>query len=131
MSNHTRYMRLAKKISSEGVSYSHSKKVGACIVFDDKSISCAANNVMKSHPVVSNLDPNRFLHAEIAAALRKRWVFKNSIPGGAVYVYREFQSGLPALAKPCEMCEKFLKHIGIRKFVYTISEFPFYKVEKV
>lgn len=131
MSNHERYLRLARKISKEGISYSHSKRVGACVVFGDKSISCAANNVRKSHPVVSNLNPNVFLHAEIAAILARRWIWKGKAISGKIYVWREFESGLPALAKPCEMCEKFLKHIGIKEFIYSVPEFPFYKVMKV
>jgi len=130
MSNHTRYMRLAKKISKEGISYSQSKRVGACVVFGDKSTSCAANNVRKSHPVVSNINPNVFLHAEIAACLRRRWINKGRILSGKIYIYREYDSGLPALAKPCDMCTKFLKHIGIREFIYSIPEYPYYKVEK-
>jgi len=39
--------------------------------------------------------------------------------GSTIYVVRINREGLPRMSKPCPMCEGAMKHVGVKKVVYT------------
>ena len=42
--------------------------------------------------------------------------------GATVYVVRIGKNGDLRMSKPCHMCESAMRHVGIKKVVYTISD---------
>ena len=85
-------------------------------------LSRAVNNYLRTHPVQAKWaeatgNPTRiFLHAEISALVKLR---KDDRPY-SISIERYTKDGLPALAKPCAVCEAALKHWGISHVSYTI-----------
>ena len=102
-------------------------KVGA--VVSRKVPISVGFNVIKTHPRYSN--PNTMssisVHAEMQAILGT-WL---DIHGCDIYVYRELDDGMPALARPCNMCYNVLKNRGIKKIYYTIDTSPYWKMERL
>ena len=39
--------------------------------------------------------------------------------GATIYVVRINKEGQPRMSKPCPMCESALKHVGVKRVVYT------------
>ena len=58
------------------------------------------------------------LHAELGAILG---MDRKITEGATVYVARVGKDGDYKLSKPCSMCHEALKHVGVRKVVYTIN----------
>lgn len=114
--------RLAKKAS---ILSEYRIKVGAVLV--DKKPICSGYNKLKTHPRFANPESNIKLsiHAEIACLLKMK--FKDT-SGLTVYVYRE-SNGHPAMSRPCKDCMNELRLAGIKKIFYSVSSFPYYKVE--
>ncbi len=59
------------------------------------------------------------LHAELGAILG---VDRNVTRGSTVYVARINKEGQAKISKPCPMCQNAMKHVGVRKVVYTDEE---------
>ncbi len=43
-------------------------------------------------------------------------------PGCTVYVARITNDGLVAMAKPCKRCEDRLRHVGVKRVVFTTND---------
>jgi tRNA(Arg) A34 adenosine deaminase TadA len=56
------------------------------------------------------------LHAELGCILG---MSRNVTQGATVYVARVSTTGEFRMSKPCEMCHAALKHVGIRRVIYT------------
>lgn len=90
-------------------------KIGCVIIKSGNIIGRGYNNY--------NTSPSRrhkvntwSIHAEVAAINSlKTAKLKNT----TMYIYRETKKGLPALAKPCNGCQKIINNLGIRKIIYT------------
>jgi deoxycytidylate deaminase len=118
------YFRLARNTSR----YSEcGVRVGAVIA--KKSPISVGFNVNRTHPRYNNPDMSLgvSIHAEMAALISAGM----KVDGCDIYVYRELDSGIPGLAKPCGMCYNELKKHGIKKIYYSIGEFPYWKCVKV
>ena len=63
-------------------------------------------------------DGKTTLHAELGAILG---VDRSITDGATVYVARIGKEGDYKISKPCQMCHEALKHVGIKKVVYTIN----------
>lgn len=102
-------------------------KVGACLVAG-KSIF-RGHNKDKTHPEFANpeIHERKSLHAELDCFLG---FDQDNIVDGEIYVYREVD-GVPAMARPCNHCMKFLKKYGITKIYYTIPHFPYWDEEEI
>jgi len=59
------------------------------------------------------------LHAELGAILG---MDRSITEGATVYVARVGREGDFKLSKPCQMCHEALKHVGIKRVVYTIND---------
>ncbi len=58
------------------------------------------------------------MHAELGAILG---MDRKITEGATVYVARVGKRGNLKLSKPCSMCYSAMKHVGIKKVVYTIN----------
>ena len=56
------------------------------------------------------------LHAELGAILG---MDRSVTQGSTIYVVRINKEGHPRMSKPCPMCESALKHVGVKRVVYT------------
>ena len=56
------------------------------------------------------------LHAELGAILG---MDRSVTQGATIYVVRINREGAPRMSKPCPMCESALKHVGVKRVVYT------------
>ena len=96
-------------------------RLGAVIF--NKHFCSQGHNSQKTHPIVAKYSGNpckQTLHAEIDAILK---CDPKKLKGATLYVYRE-SHGKPALAKPCALCMKLIKVVGIKKVYYTKYESP-------
>jgi deoxycytidylate deaminase len=57
-------------------------------------------------------------HAELGAILN---VHRSKTKNATVYVVRINKRGDFRLSKPCNMCQKLLRHVGVKRVVYTID----------
>lgn len=93
-------------------------------VFDRKGniLSTGINSYVKTHPKMASnackcgLPEKQYVHAEAIAIIRALKIGKPY----KIKVERYFKNGEPALAKPCPVCELFIKEAGIKVVKYTI-----------
>lgn len=82
------------------------------------------NSYTKTHPQqikyaeMCGLPHKQFLHAEIHACLKLRQPWK----AYSIHVERYDSKGNPANAKPCVICQKMIKSVGIENVTYTKTE---------
>lgn len=115
--------RLAKEISK----LSECKtRVGAVICDKRHPISIGYNKA-KTHPKW-NSPVKKTIHAEMSAIVASG---RDRLDGATIFVYRETRNGDIAMARPCEDCLSVLQVYGVRTLVYTVGEYPFFKVEKI
>ena len=112
------FFQLAKSASKNST---YHIRVGCVIVLHGKPVSVGWN-IEKSHPRYTT-GKHKTIHAEIKAILSAQCDLTN----GVAYVYRETRDGMPALAKPCEVCEAVLQEVGIKTVFYTVGYEPHYK----
>jgi deoxycytidylate deaminase len=118
------YFRLARSLSLQSL---HRVQVGA-VVAKSKPIS-ASCNIIKTHPKYANPYGSYIgsLHAEIRAII----LSGQSLKGASIFVYRELKSGVPALARPCNLCMTVIEESGIKKVYYTTNKYPYYRMERI
>lgn len=103
------------------------KRMGAVIHKKKQILAIGVNSFDKTHTLQGNgLRP--FLHAEVAAILKRRHY--DDVEECSITVYREVH-GKPALAKPCNQCQRIMKAAGIKKVFYSIEQEPFFETMKL
>jgi len=78
-------------------------------------------NSRKTHPLAAKFgkNPNTLcLHAELDA-MRKALSNRDSLEDSILFVARVFKNGQPALAKPCEGCQRAITAFGIKEVEWT------------
>ncbi len=100
----------------------HFKPVGAFIFRKGIPISGGRNKI-KTHPKYADGKNCYTIHAEMDALVH----FRSEVMGDTICVYRETYEGKIAMARPCNFCLKYLIEAGIKKVIYTIPEYPYYK----
>ena len=103
------------------------KKVGAILMKKNEVISIATNHDCKSHPIQARwaekvgLREKIFLHAEIAALIKARddadKIIVVRLGGHSGNELRQ--------ARPCPICEAYLRHSGITDVYYSVSHNKF------
>lgn len=91
--------------------------------FDRKgrAISTAENNYTKTHPLMQhfaekvNLHEKLYLHAEILSLIRAGEQKVHTL------VVERFNSGKPALAKPCPVCAEAIRAYGVKIVRYSVD----------
>lgn len=103
-------------------------KVGAVLVLD--KVMLGGYNKGKTHTKYANpsLHDRLSIHAELDC-LSKMQVVERTY-GGEMFVYRELH-GVPAMARPCNHCIKFLKEAGVNKIYYSIPHLPYWEEEEL
>ena len=56
------------------------------------------------------------LHAELGAILG---IERSTTQGSTVYVARINKEGEARISKPCSMCEAAMRHVGVKRVIYT------------
>ncbi len=113
-----RYMNLAKQVAYQSTfpDYRH----GAVLVkgsvrnvsFNKDNYCAFGSRFQREH------GGRTTLHAELGAILG---MDRSITEGATVYVARVGREGDFKLSKPCQMCHEALKHVGIKRVVYTIN----------
>lgn len=95
------------------------------ILYDKRGriLSIGKNSFVKTHPLQSKfaneagLSEKIFLHAEIDAIVKCSDLSKVH----RILVTRYNKAGKPVMAKPCEICQLALKHVGIKIIEHTVG----------
>lgn len=74
------------------------------------------NNCLKTHPFLTKYTEYPYLHAESNVVLSYG---VDNCKGLDIYVTRTLKDGSVTMAKPCKVCMRILKDVGIRKIYYT------------
>lgn len=111
--------RLAKNVSKHS---NYKIRMGAVLVRKGSPISVGFNRPYP-HPQFK-----WGIHAEVDAL---RTSGKTELKNSTMYVYRETADGSPAMARPCADCMNALTKFGVSTIIYSISEAPFYRLEKI
>lgn len=122
--SHRAYFKAAKSMSE--LSDFPRVKVGCVAVYKHKIISSGYNSYV-TNPLQKRYNKFRFdtdstlhsKHAEVDCLLplinRKDIDFSRVI----LYIYRQYKSGDPGVARPCDSCFNLIKDLGIRTVYYT------------
>ena len=113
-----RHMELAKRMAAQSVypSYQH----GAVLVKGssvrntsfNKGSFCSFGNRFRKEP------GHATLHAELGAILG---LDRSITEGATIFVARVGKEGDFKMSKPCSMCHAAMKHVGVKRVVYTID----------
>ena len=124
-----RYMELAKRMAeqSEYGKFKH----GAVLVQGGSVLNCSYNKD-NYNSFGSRFRPkskgNATLHAEIGCVLG---IPRTKTTGADVYVARVNKQGEEKISKPCRMCQNVLKHVGVKRVIYTTNKEGEHEVMKL
>jgi deoxycytidylate deaminase len=115
--------RFIKHAVEEAKRSNYYQKVGA-IIFNKKIIISRGYN--QSQRSCKHLNPifqkwPGTIHAEIDAVIKARTDIRNM----SILVVRVNRHNQLRLAKPCNWCQMYLEYVGIKKIIYSLSEFPY------
>ena len=103
-------------VEAESVKYRF--RVGAVIFKGSRILSSGKNGIRSSriHPLHKHY--NNSLHAEQNAILNiKDW---STLKGCSILVVKISKTrGIFSMARPCDMCQELLKHVGIKTMYYS------------
>ena len=93
------------------------------IIYDKRGniMSIGKNSYVKTHPLQARYatqvgEPQKvFLHAEIDAIIK----CKNLKRAHKIVVFRYFEDGTPAVAKPCKVCRQAIRKTPIQYIEHT------------
>ena len=96
-------------------------KHGAVLAKGSKVLSLGVNkNQFSSFAAKFKKEPEHAtVHAELGCILR---VDRGSTSGATIYVVRINSQGEWRLSKPCCMCQTAMRHVGIRRVIYSVNE---------
>jgi tRNA(Arg) A34 adenosine deaminase TadA len=116
----TSFIDLAMRVATS-CSDSPTFRHGAVLVTGGRIIS-ACSNTWKTSSFSSRFrSPGTGIgtrHAEVSCILG---IGRELTAGATVYVVRVNRKGLPRMSKPCSMCMKTMRFVGIKKVIYTTS----------
>lgn len=109
---------------SEALKSNYKIKIGAVIFNGRRVISTGHNaahrSARKLHPRYQNYKGS--VHAEVDAILKARTDLRRM---KILVVRYSPRSKNLLLAKPCRLCEEYLRHVGIKKVFYSINTYPY------
>ena len=98
-------------------------RLGAVLVQRGYVLNTSTNNMGRTHPAMERHRKGASfplgLHAEVGACLG---VAPGELVGSEIYVARVLRNGSLALAKPCEICQRFLRAVGVERVYYSSHE---------
>ena len=105
------------RLAIEEASKSTHKHRVAAVVFKGNRIISSGHNAVRANKINPKYKVyNEALHAEQAALLNLDW---SKLRGYSILVVRVNGSGKLIMSKPCSVCEKLLRHIGIKNVYYS------------
>jgi deoxycytidylate deaminase len=117
----SRYFNIARKIAycSEQDDYKHGAVLvkGGSVIntsCNKESFSSFGSRFRTEQPGIATL------HAELGAILG---LDRSVTEGATLYVARVGKDGGFRLSKPCQMCYAAMKHVGIRRVVWSIDSY--------
>ena len=117
MSKSKRYISLAKKIAEQ--SDCEKFRHGAVLVRGSSVRNVACNRHRHCHFGRRFREANTgdaTLHAELGVILG---MDRSITQGATVYTARVNKEGQSRMSKPCPMCENAMRHVGIKRVIYT------------
>lgn len=92
-------------------------------VYDKRGrlLSVGRNSYTKTHPLQARhakavgLEHKIYLHAEVDALVK----IEDWNKAHRMVIVRQTRDGVPALAKPCAVCQRIIKLTGIRRVEHT------------
>lgn len=110
------YNNVLKRAILEANKSTYEYRIGA-VVFKGKRIFGSGHNGIRSSSIsMKYKNWEESLHAEQSALLNLDW---SKLKGCSILVYRTNRSGKIGMAKPCPMCSKLIKYVGIKNIYYT------------
>lgn len=108
--------------------YKH--KLASCLISGNKRIIALGYNKIRHNKIGRRWTSwDNSTHAELDCISS---VKKESIRNATLYVLRLNNQYKPMLAKPCPDCMRLIRWIGtIKKIVYSINDYPYFKEEKI
>jgi len=98
-------------------------RLGAVLAKRNRAISWGWNDMRRTHPIMREYNYDKAwvpgVHAEIDACLG---VDRDDLNNADVYVVRIRKDGSYGLAKPCLICTRILKSMGISRAYYSTEE---------
>lgn len=119
------FLSLAKKMASLSTG---EYKLGSVLSKNGRMMSKGFNKYDHMNSLAREFFKYSTVHAEIDALFK---IERTMIPGCIMYVFRIRKDGSPGSSKPCLRCLNALKSLGVKRVVYSITEFPYFNVEKV
>ena len=116
MNKREKYKEICKTLAKKSTFYPY--RHGAILVRGPKILSTGINQgSFNSLAARFHLVPQHAsLHAEIACILG---IDRSILEKADLYVLRLNRSNQIGLSKPCDVCQKALRHVGIRRIFYT------------
>jgi tRNA(Arg) A34 adenosine deaminase TadA len=116
-----RHLNLAKKIA---VTSNHKKSRHGAVLIKGGSVISVAKNSNRYSSFGQRFMPRQknwlaTHHAELGCILG---LDKSITKGTTIYVARVSKEGEVKNSKPCELCQAVLKHVGVRKAIYTTED---------
>jgi tRNA(Arg) A34 adenosine deaminase TadA len=118
------FMKLAIDVAETSESR---KKVGAVLMKKNKIVATATNKDFKSHPIQAKwaervgLSEKIYLHAEISAMIKAQHEADRII----VVRLGGWDGKTLRMAKPCPICDAYLRHAGIEHVYYSVTDNKF------
>ena len=111
------HVKLAVSMARKSVSRF---RLGAVLARKNRVLSTGFNDMRKTHPLQQKFSLDKSftlgLHAEVHTCIG---VSAADLLGADLYVARILRDGSIALAKPCNVCTKFIQDVGIRRVYFT------------
>ncbi len=115
-----KYFNIAREIM---LNSDHQTRVGACLVIAKNKIIAACNGY-KTH-TINKIYPSycNGTHAEADVVCSyNSFRFGDLSSKAVLYTYREDRNRIMKNAKPCKICQKLIKQIGIKKVFYSLED---------
>lgn len=120
-----RIWRMLRHARRSSINSDHIHRIGAVICAGSIIKSRGFNQVRRARIGSNFTNFPESLHAERHACIQ---MSKDDIKGCDIYIWREYKTGSPAIAKPCDKCYTLLESLGIKRIIYSTSTFPYYEV---
>ena len=107
----------AVAMTGSGVGGRSKFRLGAILVHKNNIISVGTNSY-KTHPLMAARTQWPYLHAEQHAIIRAG---VDNCEGLDLYIARVLKNNNLALSKPCNVCNKLIRDVGIKNVYYSTN----------
>lgn len=136
--NHKHFLKLAKQASQKSTYSAHRRVQIGCIAVYKGTVLAKGWNTDRTHPSQRRFNVYRYdtdlinspdkLHAELKVLQAIKYL-DIDFSKVKLYVYREYNDGSPAMARPCRACFEAIHQQGINTIIYSTDDG--YAIEKI